>query len=82
MPRATASQNTWWLAGTLYVAYNVTGSIPFLSEMERQLILRKKLSGVEFGRYNLMLAGLLLNLPHCPTSVSVDLEIPNLTYLI
>ena len=24
LPRATSSSNAWWLAGTLYVAYNVT----------------------------------------------------------
>ena len=29
LPRATSSSNAWWLAGTLYVAYNVTGSNPF-----------------------------------------------------
>lgn len=80
MPRATASQNTWWLAGTLYVAYNVTGSIPFLSEMGKTANTKKEaIWGGVLGGITLMLAGLLLNLALLSYISQVsDLEIPNL----
>lgn len=77
---ATSSQNTWWLAGILYVAYNVTGSIPFLTEMGRVAHTKKEavLGGI-FGGIALMLAGLLLNLALLSYIDDVaTLAIPNL----
>lgn len=80
LPMATSSQNTWWLAGILYVAYNVTGSIPFLTEMGKTANTRKEavLGGI-IGGATLMIAGLLLNLALLSYIGEVaDLEIPNL----
>lgn len=80
IPMATSSQNTWWLAGVLYVAYNVTGSIPFLTEMGKEANTRKEavLGGV-IGGIALMVSGLLLNVALLSYIEDIaGLEIPNL----
>lgn len=80
MPMATSSQNTWWLAGILYVAYNVTGSIPFLTEMGKTANIKNEaILGGLIGGATLILAGLLLNLALLSYIEDVaDLKIPNL----
>ncbi|NLW25557.1 MAG: hypothetical protein GXY91_10050 [Clostridia bacterium] len=82
LPRATSSSNAWWLAGTLYVAYNVTGSIPFLNEMGKRANSSKEaVLGAILGAVALMTAGLLLNLALLAYIGDIaELSIPNLHF--
>ncbi len=82
LPRATSSSNAWWLAGTLYVAYNVTGSIPFLSEMGKEAPSAKEaVLGAVIGAVALMTSGLLLNLALLSYLEDIaQLSIPNLYF--
>lgn len=82
LPMATASKNTWWLAGILYVAYNVTGSIPFLSEMGKEAVIKKEaVFGAVIGSVALMTAGLLLNLALLAYIKDISaLPVPNLYF--
>ena len=41
LPRATSSGTAWWLQEH-YMAYNVTGSIPFLAEMGKGAVTKKE----------------------------------------
>ncbi len=60
LPKAA---HAWWIAGMLYVAYNVTGSVPFLTAMGANAhSAREAKWGAIAGGVALMLAGLLLNL--------------------
>jgi uncharacterized membrane protein YkvI len=79
LPKATSS---WWLAGILYVAYNVTGSIPFLTEMGRGAASRKEaVLGAVVGAVALMTSGLLLNLALLSYIGDIaSLSIPNLFF--
>ncbi|NLL82064.1 MAG: hypothetical protein GX231_07160 [Tissierellia bacterium] len=80
LPKATSSTSTWWLAGILYVAYNVTGSIPFLTEMGKGASTKKEaVLGAIVGGIALMTAGLLLNIALLSYIDKIAiLEIPNL----
>lgn len=80
LPKATGSTSTWWLAGILYVAYNVTGSIPFLTEMGKSANNRKEaVLGAFIGGIALMTSALLLNLALLSHIEAIaGLEIPNL----
>jgi uncharacterized membrane protein YkvI len=82
LPRATSSSNAWWLAGTLYVAYNVTGSIPFLTEMgKRASSAKEAVLGAILGAVALMTSGLLLNLALLSYIEDIaELSIPNLHF--
>jgi uncharacterized membrane protein YkvI len=82
LPKATNSSSTWWLAGILYVAYNVTGSIPFLTEMGKGAITRKEaVLGAVIGSVALMTSGLLLNLALLSYIGDIyQLSIPNLFF--
>lgn len=82
LPKATNSSSTWWLAGILYVAYNVTGSIPFLTEMGKGAASRKEaILGAVIGSVALMTAGLLLNLALLSYIGDIyQLSIPNLYF--
>lgn len=75
LPKAA---NTWWLSGLLYVAYNVTGSVPFLTAMGAKANSRKEAKwGAVLGGVALMLAGLLINLAMLSDIEEVaTLEIP------
>jgi uncharacterized membrane protein YkvI len=51
----------WWVSGVLYVAYNVTGSVPFLTSMGAAANSRREARlGAVVGSVALMLAGILL----------------------
>lgn len=80
LPKATGSTSTWWLAGILYVAYNVTGSIPFLTEMGKSANSRREaILGAVIGGVALMTSALLLNLALLSHLEAIaGLEIPNL----
>lgn len=82
LPRATSSGTAWWLAGTLYVAYNVTGSIPFLAEMGKGAVTKKEaVLGAVVGAVALMTSGLLLNLALLSYLGDIaGLDIPNLYF--
>jgi uncharacterized membrane protein YkvI len=82
LPRATGSSSAWWLAGVLYIAYNVTGSIPFLTEMGKGAATRKEaVWGAIIGSVALMTSGLLLNLALLAYIGDVaELPIPNLYF--
>lgn len=75
LPQAAAS---WWIAGLLYVAYNVTGAVPFLTAMGAGANSRKEAKwGAIAGGVALMLAGLLLNLAMlCDIEEVAALDIP------
>lgn len=82
LPRATGSPSAWWLAGILYVAYNVTGSIPFLAEMGKGAATGKEaVLGAVIGSVALMTSGLLLNLALLAYIGDIaHLAIPNLYF--
>lgn len=82
LPRATSSGSAWWLAGVLYVAYNVTGSIPFLAEMGKGSASSKEaILGAVIGAIALMTSGLLLNLALLSYIGDIaELSIPNLYF--
>ena len=77
MPQAAGS---WWLAGILYVAFNVTGSVPFLTSMGAGATSRKEaVLGAVVGSVMLMGAGVLLVLSQLAYAGEVaDLAVPNL----
>jgi len=79
IPKATS---TWWLAGVLYVAYNITGSIPFLAEMGKTAATRQEAFwGALLGGVVLMSAALLSNLALLAyIGDIVTLPIPNLYF--
>ena len=68
----------WWLSGMLYVAYNVTGSVPFFTAMGAQAKSRREAKwGAIAGGVALMLSGLLLNLAMlCDIEAVAALDIP------
>lgn len=80
MPKATSNPNFWWLAGLLYVAYNVTGSIPFFTETGKMAdtATEAKVGAVLGGILLMLAAGLLVvaHLAYLPQIAS--LEVPNL----
>ena len=72
--------NTWWIAGVLYVAYNVTGSVPFLTSMGAGASSRREATlGATLGSVMLMAAGILLLLGQLAYAGDVaSLDVPNL----
>ncbi|MGO2695503.1 YkvI family membrane protein [Bavariicoccus seileri] len=82
LPRATSSSKAWPLAGVLYVAFNVTGSIPFLTEMGKSAPSKKEtIFGAVIGGTALMVSGFLLNLALLSyADETVGLAIPNLYF--
>lgn len=75
MPRAAGA---WWIAGALYVAYNVTGGVPFLTAMGAKAKSAKEAKwGAIIGGVALMVAGLLLNLAMlCDIEQTAVMDIP------
>jgi len=80
MPNATNGAQLWWLAGLLYVAYNVTGSIPFFTETGGMAKTAKEAKlGAIIGGVSLITAGLVLNLALLSYIDEIkDLQVPNL----
>lgn len=80
MPNATNGSQLWWLAGLLYVAYNVTGSIPFFTETGAMATTAKEAKyGAIIGAVALIGSGLVLNLALLSYIDDVkDLQVPNL----
>jgi len=77
MPKAAGA---WWIAGVLYVAYNITGSVPFLTSMGAGANSRKEAKmGAILGSVALMTAGILLLLGQLAYAREVGkLGVPNL----
>lgn len=80
MPKATSNPNFWALAGLLYVAYNVTGSIPFFTETGKMAdTATEAKAGAVLGGIFLMLAAGLLVVAHLAYLPEIaKLEVPNL----
>ena len=76
-PRAAG---TWWISGVLYVAYNITGSVPFLTSMGAGANSRKEAKlGAIVGSVMLMVAGIMLLLSQLSYTGEIDkLKVPNL----
>ncbi|TQQ85065.1 hypothetical protein EXD82_02925 [Peptacetobacter hominis] len=70
----------WWLSGLLYAAYNIFGSIIFLSELGKNAKSSKEASmGGAFGGITLMVGTLLMNVAFLANISEVGaLEIPTL----
>ncbi|MDR1829035.1 MAG: hypothetical protein LBR29_11950 [Methylobacteriaceae bacterium] len=70
----------WWFAGILYVAYNVTGSVPFMAAMGANAKTRNEaFFGSIAGGVALMLAGVLLVAAHLAYAGEVGTaDVPNL----
>ncbi|MDR1378131.1 MAG: hypothetical protein LBJ36_03680 [Synergistaceae bacterium] len=70
----------WWVSGVLYVAYNVTGSVPFLTSMGASANSRREAKlGAIVGSLALMLAGVLLLVGQLTYAGDVaTLSVPNL----
>lgn len=74
------ASNFWWLSGVLYVAYNVTGSVPFLTSLGAQGNTKKEITlGALLGSIIVMGGAILLIIPHMLYAPQIEnLQIPNL----
>lgn len=80
MANATNGAPLWALAGTLYVAYNMTGSVPFLTQTGGTASSAREAKwGAILGGLLFMVAGLLMNLALlCYIDDVAALEVPSL----
>lgn len=59
----TPGRGSWWLAGILYVSYNIILAIPFITELGKGAKTKKEASlGAIIGGVTLMVTALILNL--------------------
>ncbi|MCL2767358.1 MAG: hypothetical protein FWE49_01310 [Synergistaceae bacterium] len=72
--------DVWWISGILYVAYNVTGSVPFLTSMGATANSREEAKwGAIIGSVLLMISGIMLLIGQLAYANEVGkLEVPNL----
>ena len=70
--------SSWWIAGMLYVAYNATGSVPFLNGMGAGAKSKREVKlGAIIGGVLLMLAGICVSLAMlCDIENTAAMEIP------